>query len=110
MKEQMQKAIQFLLNPRLVLCFLVAWMITNGWSYILLAVGTYFRIHWMIAVSTAYLTWLWLPVSPEKLATFAIAILFLKLWFPKDQKTLAVLEELREKTRAAFQLKKKNTV
>ncbi len=96
----------FLLNPRFVLCFGVAWMITNGWSYILFALGTYFGIGWMIAVGGSYMAFLWLPISPEKLVTVAIAIWLLKFLFPNDQKTLAVLVRLHHKIKSAVKNRK----
>ncbi len=104
-KETAKKVIQFILNPRLLLCFGIAWIITNGWSYILLAVGTYFGIGWMIAVASAYLTFLWLPISPEKLVTIAIAMVLLRFFFPNDTKTLGILKELHAKLK--LQAKKK---
>jgi len=96
-KNKAKKAAQFLLNPRFLLCFGIAWLITNGWSYILLGIGTYFEIGWMIAVATAYLAFLWLPVSPEKIATVLIAMALLRFLFPHDRKTLGVLRELHAK-------------
>ncbi len=106
MKEKLKKILQFIANPRLLLCWLIAWMITNGWSYILLGIGTWLGIGWMTAVAGAYLTFLWLPISPEKIVTCAIAIFLLKLLFPGDQKTLAVLKNLYEKTKGM--IKKRN--
>ena len=100
-----KKAVKFILNPRLLLCFGIAWMITNGWSYVMLAVGTAFGIGWMIALSSAYLTILWLP-SPEKIVTCAIAILLLRLLFPKDQYTLGVLRDMRAGAINAFKNRK----
>ena len=91
MKKQIKKWVQFLLNPRFLLCFGLAWMITNGWSYVMFGLGTWLNIHWMIVVAGGYLAFLWLPVSPEKIVTVAIAIALLRLLFPNDQKTLAVL-------------------
>lgn len=99
MKQKFKKILLFFTNPRLLLCFLLAWLITNGWSYILFAIGTYLGIGWMTAVAGAYLAFLWLPVSPEKLVTFAIAIFLLRRLFPDDKKTLAVLREFRSKAR-----------
>ena len=99
-------ALHFLLNPRFVLCFGLGWIITNGWSYIMLGFGTYFEIEWMIAVSVAYLTFLWLPVSPEKIVTFAIAIFLMKLLFPKDEKTLGTLKKGYEKAKSILKKKK----
>ena len=57
------KVLQFLLNPRLLICVAIAWLITNGWSYILFGIGTYFEISWMTTIAGAYITFLWLPIS-----------------------------------------------
>ncbi len=108
MKEKLKTLLLFITNPRLLLCIFIAWMITNGWSYIMFGIGMYFEIEWMTAVSGAYLAFLWLPVSPEKLVTFAIAIALLKLWFPDDKKTLAILKQLHHKAKVtAVKFKKK---
>lgn len=107
MKEKLKKVLQFLLNPRLLLCFVIAWLITNGWSYILFGFGTYFQIGWMIAVSSAYLAFLWLPISPEKVVTLGLALVLLKFLFPHDKKTLAVLQALYAKAKAAVKQKKR---
>lgn len=64
-----------------------------------MALGVYFGIEWMVAVSGAYLTILWFPFSPEKIATVAIALGLLKLLFPDDEKTLGILKELYEKAK-----------
>ena len=87
----------FVTNPRLLICFIIGWMITNGWAYVMFGAGTMYQIEWMIAVSGTYLAFLWLPISPEKVVTFFIAMIFLKLLFPQDEKTLGVLKEFREK-------------
>ena len=84
----------------------IAWLITNGWSYILFGVGSYFGIHWMTAVAGAYIAFLWLPISPEKIVTFTIAIALLRLLFPNDQKTLAVLKGFYEKAKNAIKGKR----
>lgn len=107
MKEKFKKILQFFANPRLLLCVAIAWLITNGWSYILLGIGTYWQISWMTVVAGAYLTFLWLPISPEKVVTFAIALGLLRWLFPNDQKTLAVLKDLYEKAKRAIHRKKK---
>ena len=96
-KPVLKTAAQFVLNPRLLLCFGIAWMITNGWSYVLFGLGTYFDIPWMLAVSGAYLAFLWIPATPEKILTVAIAIALLRFFFPQDEKTLGVLKSLRLK-------------
>lgn len=107
LKQFATAAMRFLLNPRLLLCIGIAWFITNGWSYILFGIGTYFKIGWMIAVSTAYLAFLWLPVSPEKIVTVLIAMALLKTLFPHDRRTLGVLQELHTKLRGR---RNKNTL
>ena len=109
MKNKIKTIVQFILNPRFILCIVIAWLITNGWSYILFVIGTYFKIEWMSAVAGAYLAFLWLPISPEKVVTFAIAIALLRRLFPNDQKTLAVLKKLHEKAKMAVKRKKRNS-
>ncbi len=106
MKEKLKKIVQFILNPRLLLCVAIGWLITNGWSYLMFGFGTYFEIGWMIAVSGAYLAFLWFPMSPEKIVTFGIAIALLRFLFPNDTKTLGVLRELHQKAKAVIRKRK----
>lgn len=82
---------RFLLNPRLLLCLFIAWMITNGWSYILFAIGMLLKINWMRVVGGAYMSLLWLPFTPEKIITVLLAIALLRLIYPRDRRTLGVL-------------------
>lgn len=109
-KEKLKKILEFLFNPRLLLCIGAAWLITNGWSYVFFVIGTYLGNGWMVTTASAYLAFLWLPVSPEKLVTFAIAIWLLRRFFPDDTKTLAVLQRLRQKTHEAFLNRKQRKV
>ena len=95
-KDIIKKAVFFIVNPRFLLCFGIAWLITNGWSYVALGFGTYYGIAWLAAVATAYLTFLWFPFTPEKILTVIIAIGLLRLLFPKDEKTLGILIALLE--------------
>ena len=83
------------LNPRFLLCFGLAWLITNGWSYILFGLGMLFDISWMKAVAGAYMAALWLPFTPEKILTLAIAFGLRRLIFPKDKKTEEQLKLLK---------------
>ena len=106
LKQNLKKALQFIANPRLIICFMIGWLITNGWSYILFGIGTYLEIPWMIAVSGAYLAFLWLPISPEKLVTFTIAIALLRWLFPNDQKTLAALKGWYAKAKSAIRTRR----
>ncbi|MBR6695697.1 MAG: hypothetical protein IKL70_04710 [Oscillospiraceae bacterium] len=106
MKEKLKKIKDFILNPRLLLCLLIGWMITNGWSYILLALGTIFEIEWMLAVSGGYIAFLWLPLSPEKVITVGIAIFLMQKFFPDDEKTLAVLKDLYKNVKESSQNRK----
>lgn len=102
MKSKLKKFLEFIANPRLLLCFGLAWMITNGWSYIMLGLGTYYDIGWMAALAGTYLTLLWLPFSPEKIITFGISIFLLKWLFPNDRKTLGVLQNFLAGAKAAW--------
>ena len=100
--EKLKKIVKFLLNPRFLLCFGLAWMITNGWCYIFIAAGSFYNIEWMFYVGTAYLAFLWLPITPEKIITIPLAIALLKMFFPKDQQTLAVLQNMYQKAKEAL--------
>ena len=106
MKRKLKKLLQFLTNPRLLLCYGLAWMVTNGWSYVLFTLGAWLQINWMAAVGSAYLTFLWLPISPEKLVTFPLTIVLLRWLFPNDQKTLAVMKNKYAQLKDALRRKK----
>lgn len=93
-KHFLKKAAMLLFNPRFLLCFGIGWIITNGWCYIGAALGAYFGIGWLTAVSTGYMALLWVPFTPEKLITLTIAIVLLRFLFPDDQKTLGLLREM----------------
>ena len=106
MKQKIKTIVQFILNPRFLLCFGIAWLITNGWSYIVFAFGTWLGISWMIAVSSAYMALLWFPFTPEKLITVVIAMALLRWLFPNDQKTLGILKDMYAKTKATIQTRR----
>ena len=95
------------LSIKFLICFFLAWMITNGWSYILLGLGLWLQIGWMIAVGGAYQAFLWFPFTPEKIVTFAIAMWLMKVLFPHDTKTLGVLKDTYTKLKSAVAVKRK---
>ena len=107
MWEKIKKAFQFFANPKLLLCFGLAWMVTNGWAYILLGIGTYWGITWMTAVSGAYLALIWLPISPEKILTVAISVALLRFLFPNDEKTVGEIRKMKEKMKEKLKKGKK---
>ena len=93
--KKIKQLIRLLLNWRFLICFGIAWMITNGWSYVLFALGTVTGSAWMLAVSGAYLAFLWLPISPEKIVTCAIALILVRFLFPRHRDALrAQLKEI----------------
>ena len=96
----------FIANPRWLLCFGIAWIITNGWSYVFLALGQILHLTWMTAVGGGYLAFLWFPFTPEKLLTIAIALGLLRLLFPKDEKTLGVLKSMHDAAKKGLKNKK----
>ena len=91
--------LEFIFNPRLLLCFGLAWIITNGWAYIALTIGTWLKISWLAALASTYLMVMWFPFTPEKIVTIVIAIFLLKLLFPNDKKTLEKLYKMKEKVK-----------
>lgn len=98
-KYWVKTVIEFLLNPRLLLCFGIAWIITNGWAYIVMWLGLLLKNEWLIGISGGYLAALWIPFTPEKIITVIIAIFLLKLLFPNDKKTLKKLHNMKEKAK-----------
>ena len=105
-KKFFKKAVRFLLNPHLLICFGIAWMITNGWCYVFMAVGGWLEIGWMAAVGAGYAAFLWIPFTPEKLVTVVISIFLLRIIFPNDEKTLKVLKDDLEVLKSKFRSKK----
>ena len=91
LREMARRWARFLLNPRLLLCLVIAWMITNGWSYVMFGLGMLMKIHWMRVVGGAYMSFLWWPFTPEKLVTVVLAIGLMRLLYPRDRRTLGVL-------------------
>ena len=98
-KYWLKTIVQFILNPRLLLCFGLAWSITNGWAYITVAISAWLKIAWLAAIAGGYLAALWIPFTPEKIITVIIAIFLLKLLFPNDKKTLEKLHNMKEKAK-----------
>ena len=107
-KYWLKTALQFCLNPRLLLCLGLAWLITNGWAYIATVIAVWLKIDWLAAVAGAYLAALWIPFTPEKIITVIIAIFLLKLLFPNDKKTLEKLHNLKESIKTKAKKRKEN--
>lgn len=108
LKDFLKTLVFFILNPRFLICFGIAWLITNGWSYVLLGIGTFCGIGWMVALSSAYLTFLWFPFTPEKFVTVIIAIALMRVVFPKDERTLGILLSLLEKIKSEIKEKRES--
>lgn len=102
LKHYAKVTVQFILNPRLLLCLGLAWIITNGWAYITTTIGVMLDIKWLATVSAAYLAALWIPFTPEKIITVIIAIFLLKLLFPNDKKTLEKLYDMKNSVKKEY--------
>lgn len=100
-KYYIKTIVEFILNPRLLLCLGIAWLITNGWAYITAAIALRLKLEWLGAIAGTYLAALWVPFTPEKIITVIIVIFLLKLFFPNDKKTLEKLHNMKEKIKKA---------
>lgn len=78
LKQLKSSTIRYLKDPKPLLSFLLAWLITNGWAYVMLGIGIYTKINWMQVVSSSYLAILWLPCTPEKLVTIPLSVFIYK--------------------------------
>ena len=106
--EKLKKWLRLLLNWRILVCFFVAWMITNGWSYLMLGIGIYLNHSILIAISSAYLALLWVPFSPEKILTVAIGLFLVRILFPKHNREIKrQISELLEQTKEKRKEKKR---
>jgi len=65
------------LKPTLAISFLIAWFLTNGWAYLLVAIGS----GWLRGLALTYIGLLWLPFTPEKLITIPLAFYIQKILF-----------------------------
>lgn len=95
LKERLRPWLRAVTNPHLLISLALAWFLTNGWAYCALGAGAYFDIGWLRNIGTVYIGLLWLPGTPEKLVTFALAMLLLRLFFPEDTRTLAMVRRKR---------------
>ena len=101
-----------LCNWRFLICFIIAWMITNGWAYFFIGLGTFCNIGWMLAIGTTYMAFLWMPFTPEKLITIQSALFLLKIIFPKQKELHKQIEDenkrLKEENKRLKEEKKRN--
>lgn len=84
---------------RFTVSFGVAWMITNGWAYLIsfAPLGLPDSLVW---VARGYIGFLYIPWTPEKLITVPISIwLHIKL-FKNDSKTRVQLEQMQVQAKA----------
>ena len=90
-KQNRKEWVRALTNPHLLVSCGIAWFITNGWSYCAVGIGRYYNIGWLMKIGTVWLGMLWMPGTPEKIVTFAVAVGLLRVLFPDDTRTLAMI-------------------
>lgn len=78
-------------NIKFAICFGIAWMITNGWCYIGAVLGQIFKLKILRNISLAYMSFLYLPFTPEKLITIPIAMALQRSLFKNDPKVKELL-------------------
>jgi hypothetical protein len=82
------------LSWKFLLCFFLAWFVTNGWSYAFIIIGSACHIGWMRDVGIGWQAFLWLPFTPEKMVTIPLA-----MWFNakliRDAKTTDYLKVMK---------------
>ena len=109
--RSLRNAKNFLLNPHLAICFFIGWIITNGWAYVALGVGTYYEYKWLVAIAATYLAILWSPLCAEGILTFLIAIFLMQKLFPNDERTLKFIKVIyrRYKSKLKRKIRHKRT-
>lgn len=91
LKDKLRPWLRALTNPHLLISLAIAWFITNGWAYCAVGIGWYLNIPTMLKIGSIWLGILWMPGTPEKIVTFGVAIGVLRLLFPEDTRTLAMV-------------------
>ena len=106
MRGRFWSGIKVYLRPftsfRFLLSFGVAWMLTNGWAY-LIAFAPLGLPEWIVWFSRWYIGFLYLPWTPEKLVTIPMAIWFHIRLFKNDDKTHKQLQDMYSQAKADWQ-------
>ncbi|MBP0971450.1 MAG: hypothetical protein IKX57_05105 [Oscillospiraceae bacterium] len=106
LKQKLRPWVRALTNPHLLISVGIAWFITNGWAYCAIGLGAFLEIGWLLKAGSVWAAMLWVPGTPEKLVTFPIAIFILRLLFPNDTRTLAMIDRkwkaAKDKTRIKY--------
>ena len=71
------------LTWRMAPFLIVAWMITNGWSYAFVIIGGKLSISWMVWLGAGWISILWFPFTIEKVITLAIAGFLYRIFYRK---------------------------
>lgn len=69
---------------------IIAWLITNGWCYIFIALGPQLGWRWMTIAGSTWAVILWMPFTIEKPITIAIAIWIHKKLFIKRNSNVII--------------------
>lgn len=92
---KMKVFVQPFLNWRFLVSYLIPWTITNGWAwlgtFLLPIIGT----NWFTVASSAWLAFLWMPWTPEKILILPAALWLHGILFKNDPKTKAQLTKMK---------------
>lgn len=87
-------------NPRFLISFGLAWLITNGIWYVFAFVPIKLLPDWLVWFSRSYIAFIYLPWTPEKLITIPMAIFFHLKLFRRDDKTHKQLEDMYKQAKS----------
>ncbi len=106
LKQKLRPWVRALTNPHLLISVGIAWFITNGWAYCAIGLGAFLEIGWLLKAGSVWAAMLWVPGTPDKLVPFPLAIFILRLLFPNDTRTLAMIDRkwkaAKDKTRIKY--------
>jgi len=90
---QISRKIKPYLSVRGFLSMGIAWLITNGWSWVFIVLGPILKIGWMTKVGIGYQAILWMPFTIEKPITFAIGVWLHKILFGTEPNIEVIQDE-----------------
>lgn len=90
------------LNWRFLVSYSVPFMLINGWAWIGVFLFPYYK-NWFTIASVSWMTFLWMPFTPEKLVTIPMAIWIHTLIFKHEKRTRAMLDQMYAEARADWE-------
>lgn len=89
-------------NWRFLISYSIPFMLVNGWAWVGVFLFPYIK-NWFTITSVSWMTFLWMPFTPEKLFTIPFAIWIHTQLFKNDPHTKQQLERMYTEAKSDWQ-------